>query len=832
MSTPPGIPHVVVVGAGIAGLAAAAALREQATAGLRVTVLEGSAAIGGKLALTEVGGVVTDSGAESMLARRPEAVALAESAGLAADVVHPATAGAGVWSRGALRTLPSGQLMGVPADLRALAASGTISARGLARVPLDHVLPRTPVAGDVSIGRYVSARLGREVVDRLVEPLLGGVYAGHADELSLDATLPQLSGVVRSERSLLRGVRQVLGAASTAASGPVFASLRGGLGRLPAAVATASGADIRTSAMVRELRRSPGGWRVVVGSTRDAETLFADAVVLALPAAAGRAAAARAGAPRRRRPRRDRLRERRDRDLRLPLGGPGGSAVRYRLPRTSRRAQGHQGGDVLVSEVGVARCRGDLAIVRTSVGRHREVVDLQRDDGELAGVALDDLSEALGVTVRPVDAVVTRWGGALPQYAVGHLDRVARIRRAVAELPGLAVCGAAYDGVGIPACIASGTPLRPGSSHPSPNGDNGFMADIAPPSGDRPKARDINEMVRYTMWSVFRVARPFGDSGRDSVVAEVESLVDQLAAKDVVVRGCYDVAGLRADADFMVWWHAESSDALQDAYSSLRRTTLGRACEPVWSVMALHRPAEFNKSHVPAFLADEEPRDYVCVYPFVRSYEWYLLPDEERRGDAGRARADGARLPRRARQHRGVVRARRLRVDPRLRGRRAAPHRRPDAAPARRPRPGGTCARRCPFYTGRRRPVADLVAALPCSDRWRRTGACRIPAGQPSARSPRWCAPISTRAEREGSSCRSLVGAEAGGSTGDTAAYQARSASAPGPCWTGAVAEPGGVKRPRVVRHQIDRRRGARARAGCRAGLRPGGPLTALSSSG
>jgi peroxiredoxin len=144
-------------------------------------------------------------------------------------------------------------------------------------------------------------------------------------------------------------------------------------------------------------------------------------------------------------------------------------------------------------------------------------------------------------------------------------------------------------------------------------------------------AKDLNTAIRYTMWSVFRVATPLGDGDRGALAEEVENLIAQLEAKDVRVRGTYDVAGLRADADLMVWWHAESSDDLQDAYQRLRRTALGRHLEPVWSQMALHRPAEFNKSHIPAFLADERPRAYVCVYPFVRSYEWYLLPDEERR---------------------------------------------------------------------------------------------------------------------------------------------------------------------------------------------------------
>ena len=145
------------------------------------------------------------------------------------------------------------------------------------------------------------------------------------------------------------------------------------------------------------------------------------------------------------------------------------------------------------------------------------------------------------------------------------------------------------------------------------------------------RANELNAAIRYTMWSVFKLARPLGEDQRAAAADEVTALFDELAGKDVVVRGVYDVAGLRADADVMVWWHAETPEALQEAYTRLRRTTLGRHLDPVWSQMALHRPAEFNRSHIPAFLADEEPRRYVCVYPFVRSYEWYLLPDEERR---------------------------------------------------------------------------------------------------------------------------------------------------------------------------------------------------------
>jgi peroxiredoxin len=153
---------------------------------------------------------------------------------------------------------------------------------------------------------------------------------------------------------------------------------------------------------------------------------------------------------------------------------------------------------------------------------------------------------------------------------------------------------------------------------------------MSEPGTGKVKPRDINDTLRYAMWSVFAVRDALGDD-RDGLVAEVEQLLKDLSGDDLVVRGFYDVAGLRADADLMVWWHAPTVETVQAAYQRLRRTALGRHLVPVWSQVALHRPAEFNKGHVPAFMAGEEPRGYICVYPFVRSYDWYLLPDDERR---------------------------------------------------------------------------------------------------------------------------------------------------------------------------------------------------------
>ncbi len=450
--------RVVVVGGGISGLSAAAALKQHAP-DLEVTVLEAAPAIGGKLALGEVAGISVDVGAEAMLNRRPEATGLARRAGLAESLVHPAATSANVWSRNDMRPMPR-TLMGVPTDARALAESGIVSKAGLARAALDAVLPATRIGEqDVSVGWLIEERFGREVVDRLVEPLLGGVYAGHAREISARAAVPQVVALLERDRSMLRAAAAATSATSDV---PVFAGLVGGLGRLPAAVVDAAGFDVRTSATVRDLaRRSGGGWNLVVGSTRDAEVVEADAVVLATPARPT-ARLLSDVAP----------------DAALELARveyasmaiitfafrrrdfPGTNGSGFLVPpvdgRTVKAATYSFAKWDWVSEAGHGALDGeDVLVMRCSVGRHRVERTLQADDAELAEVALADLSAAVGLSVRPVDWHVQRWGGALPQYAVGHLDRVAQVRATVAKQPGLAVCGAAYDGLGIPACIAS-----------------------------------------------------------------------------------------------------------------------------------------------------------------------------------------------------------------------------------------------------------------------------------------------------------------------------------------------------------------------------------------
>lgn len=448
-------PHVVVVGGGVSGLAAAWRLRQEGPEDLRVTVLEGSPRVGGSLRVGQVGGVAVDVGAEAMLHRRPEAVSLAREVGLGEDVVHPATTAARLWTRGRLVPMPR-TLMGVPADVRDL--DQVLSPRGLARAALDPVLPATELDGrDVSVGALVEERLGAEVVDRLVEPLLGGVYAGHARELSARAAVPQLVALLERHRSLSRAVADTLPPPDVGP--PVFAGLRGGVGRLATTLAARlaeRGVAVRTGATVRDLVHRPGGgWRLVVGSAADPELVEADGVVLATPARStarllsdvapvaaltlGRVETASVVVV----------------TLAIPAPAmPATTGSGYLVPPVERR-------EVKAATLSFAKWdwvraggRG-LLLVRCSLGRHRDERALQRTDAELVRLAVEELSAALGGGVRPVATHVQRWGGALPQYAVGHLDRVAEVRRDVARHPGLAVCGATYDGVGIPACVAS-----------------------------------------------------------------------------------------------------------------------------------------------------------------------------------------------------------------------------------------------------------------------------------------------------------------------------------------------------------------------------------------
>jgi protoporphyrinogen oxidase len=439
--------RVVVIGGGIAGLAAAHVLARE---GVAVTVVESTDRVGGKLRISDVAGVPVDEGAEMFLRRVPEALDLVAALGRSAEIASPRTSSARVWSRGALRPMPARTVMGVPSDPGAL--RGVLTRAEVSRVSLDRVLPGAAPGDDISVGKWVAHRVGRAVVEQLVDPLLGGVYAGRADDLSLAATIPQLP---RDERSVLAAARRVV--PSTPVTEPVFATVTGGMGSLPGSVAAAieaAGGVVVIGRAVRRMERSDNGWRVVHGPTIDEQAIDADAVIIAVPAApAARLLADHAPGAASELASIDAASMAIITTAWRVADAPALDTSGYLVPAVYGRS---------VKAVTFASSKwqhlsgSDLVIVRCSIGRHGDVADLQRDDADLVGEAVLELSTYAGFRGVPIDSRVSRWGGGLPQYAVGHLSRIARIRSAVAAVPGLAVCGATYDGVGVPACIRTG----------------------------------------------------------------------------------------------------------------------------------------------------------------------------------------------------------------------------------------------------------------------------------------------------------------------------------------------------------------------------------------
>jgi len=445
------MPRVAVIGGGIAGLSAAARIR-RARPDVEVVLLEGADRVGGKLRRVRVAGAWVDVGAEAMLARRPEGVGAVTEAGLAAELISPLTTSALLRSRGTNHALPARTLIGVPSDLAAVRASGVLSEASLARIGAEPGGgPYPPLTEDVSVGDLVGRRFGDEVVDRLVDPLLGGVYAGRARALSLRAAMPGLAARLATGGSLLEAAAAAVG---TPAPGPVFASLSGGLARLAERLA-AGGFEVRTSTPVRELSRGTSGFELALGSVPSRQRLVADAVVVAVPA--GKAAVLLSGlAP----------------VAAAELGSIETASLVIVTLAFAGLAPGMlpPGSGILVPAVeglavkamtfssqkwpGVGAESG-VTLLRASLGRAGEPEALRRSDAELVAAVRRELATITGLVAEPVDSHVQRWGGGLPQYAVGHPRRVARIRADVARIPGLAVCGASYDGVGIPACIGS-----------------------------------------------------------------------------------------------------------------------------------------------------------------------------------------------------------------------------------------------------------------------------------------------------------------------------------------------------------------------------------------
>ena len=401
------------------------------------------------------GGVDLDVGPDALLSRAPGGVELCRSLGLGEELVPCADGGAFIWSRGKLRRLPAGLLAGLPAGPGELLRSRILSPAGLGRASLDLVLPGNAPDGDEAIGALVRRRLGGQVLDRLIDPLLGGINAGHCDELSVAAGAPYLAAAARANRSLVRGLRQTMPSPPpSAARPPVFLSLRGGLERLVGALADAlEGADVRINARARSIERADDGLVVVLDS---GERLGTDGVVLATPAGPA-ASVVRSAAP----------------GAAAELDGIRSASVALvalAYPRNALPALDGTGFLVARDEdLEITACTWATAkwphlaesatheILKCSLGRAGEDALVDEPDGELIARARRALAITMRLDAEPAEALVVRHHDAFPQYAVGHQDRVARIEEDLADaLPGLAIAGNAYRGVGVPSCITSG----------------------------------------------------------------------------------------------------------------------------------------------------------------------------------------------------------------------------------------------------------------------------------------------------------------------------------------------------------------------------------------
>jgi len=470
---------VAVVGGGIAGLSAAWALSSVAPE-VRVVVLEAEERLGGKLRTATVGGRDVDLGPDAFLARRPEAVELCRELGLGDELVAPGSRTAYVWARGQLRPLPGGLALGVPTRLGPLARSGIVSPRGTARAALDLLARPRRRAGDRGgpdrpVAEITRRHLGLEVTARLVDPLIGGIHAGDTRRMSTAAVFPALLDADSTGGSLMRALRSAAPASAPAVPGhvptgdggaPVFHSVRGGLSRLVEELARALGTrrvEVRLQTPVEHLelrpadaeasRRGDCGTRWALHTPQGA--VEADAVVIATPAGP---AAHLLGAV-----------DHSVASMVAAIDYADVTLVTLQVPEhgVGRPLEGTgflvpAGGGHLVtactwlsSKWPELRRPGDV-LLRASTGRSGDDRPASLSDDEIVRRVLDELGPMMALHGAPTQAVVTRWVGAFPQYAVGHVERVAAIEEAMARLPGAALAGAAYRGVGIPACIASG----------------------------------------------------------------------------------------------------------------------------------------------------------------------------------------------------------------------------------------------------------------------------------------------------------------------------------------------------------------------------------------
>ena len=440
------MPHVAVVGGGITGLVAAFRLSQQA--GLDVTLLEARNGVGGKIKTVSLDGVRVELGPDSFLPRDDRPLRLCADIGLADELVEPQDFGGWLYREGGLTRLPSGTVLGFPASLRSLATATALSPRGRLRAALEVLNPRSLSGADVSIGSFTRTRLGAEVLERLVDPLLAGTRAGDVDEMSLAAAIPPVDAAARRHRSVILGLRK--GRAAQPAR-PRFFAPRGGMHRLVEALEEAMPAvEIRRGVGVDSLE--PRGARFALATGEG--SVQADAVVVTTPSYAAasliRALSGRAA------------------EELAAIGHSRSAVVNLVFPRDGVRIpEGGSGVLIPSSEaMTISGCTwfsnkwphlaaddGRITI-RCFVGRGAQDPALELGDRDLVGIVVEELRSMMPVSIEPSSTKTTRWEAALPRYTVGHLERVARIEKELSATPNLQIAGASLRGSGIPDCIA------------------------------------------------------------------------------------------------------------------------------------------------------------------------------------------------------------------------------------------------------------------------------------------------------------------------------------------------------------------------------------------
>ncbi len=453
-----GASKVVIIGGGVSGLAAAYALGRLSKAP-EVTLLEASPRLGGKIDRNEVGGRFVDAGPDALLVRDPAVQALLADLGLTDLIKAPTARGSFVWTRDALRTLPPSSLFGVPLRMRDLVASGVVSWPGLIRAAGDFVLPKLRHGSDPTVGNMLRPRLGREVFDKLVDPMLGGIYAGRANLLSAKSAVPEVAAVLAPARSIYLTMRERASLRPSAPAGPTLVSFPGGLSAVVDALVARLQADVHCNSTVASVERGRKRWRV---TTVDGRQFKADHVVFATPAydtaALLRSVDALAA----------------DAMEAIPYASVANVTFLYPRAVVDKSLQGtgflvpavddrfivgctwmdQKWGREVLTEAGDVEPIGDEAvIIRASVGRHGDDRWITMTDEEIALRAHAELVLSMGIKGTPLSSTVRRWPLAMPQYTVGHANRLSAIESRLAEHPGLHVVGAAYRGIGVASCL-------------------------------------------------------------------------------------------------------------------------------------------------------------------------------------------------------------------------------------------------------------------------------------------------------------------------------------------------------------------------------------------